>query len=690
MFEIHPPVDGPAISRAQLDELRRTIWQHLGALPPRCDLEVQRIDEVERDDVVREELRYQLEPGEWVTGYVARPRGAKGRLPAMAALHSHGGNYAVGKGEIFATCPPDPAREFYGWGYELARRGYVVICQDQLCFEDRSWINTRGVSPGALHEHFEGFHRAASGRTLMGKLAYDTSRAIDVLGQRDDVDMERVGVMGHSGGGSQSFVACVYDPRVKAAVLNCGIASAAATIRDTRTASHTSSVPGITQLGDEAAVVAAMAPRAVLITNGSEDWLFPTDGILNTYYRAKQAYEALGIADRIDFGCIAGPHVFAPYVRAVGYDWLDRWLVRTPIDSGEVWYGADRPDPAPLERRRVDVEGLRDLCGRYGARPEPQPRVRKRVDAPVDPPARIEEVRITVDDTPAFDNKRVRLEPPNDVSTYLAGVRQLVDMNDHLDLWVGRPASDEDRKPAALLIHRSVEPFDVGRDEVMGFGGDPAYALGPSLTAQGRVVAAMDLFGHGQRANRQAQRKWPSQPERSFNFPAIHFSRTGTSLLERTIHEIRAVVSWLRERDDVDPDAIDVIGFETGGFAALMTAVLEPAIRSVVAVGGVTTQAAAIDRQIAEHYFLYQPGLLPTGDVDGALSLLAPRPCCLIHFEDDSRWPCEGAETIIGAMKPSYERAGRSDALSVCRMPGEPAMDSALTAQILEWLEARR
>ena len=688
MFEIINREDLPPIDRRQLDALRRNIWKRLGELPPRCDLQVQKVDEIQLDDIVREELRYQLEPGEWVKGYVARPVDVTGPLPGVVALHSHGGNYPVGKGEIFLTCDPDPGREFYGWGYELARRGYVVICQDQLCFEDRSWVNTRGISPGGLHEQFESFSRAAAGRTLMGKLAYDTSRAVDVLGARDDVDVQRIGVMGHSGGGSQSFVACAYDPRVTVAVLNCGIASATASIRDTRTSSLTSLVPGVTQFGDLAAVVAAMAPRAVLIVNGSEDWLFPTDGILNTYYRAKQAYGALDIEDRIDFGCIAGPHLFMPHIRAVGYDWLDRWLKHTPIEPGEIWYRDECPDPAPIKNTKVDLKGLRLLCGNYGdGPPEPEPKDRLHLETPGGANGVLQEIRITIDESHHFHNKRAVLEPPNKANEYVANIRQMVDKTDYLDLWVSRPAgTGGGRRPAVLLLHRSVAPYDMGRDEVMGLGGDAAYGIGPELIGRGRVVAAMDLFGHGQRADRMAQRRWKNQPQRSFSFPAIHFIGTGTSLLERTIHEIRSVLAYLQHRDDVDPDCIDVIGFETGGFAALMAAVLEPAVRSVVAVGGVTTQAAAINSQLPEHYFLYQPNLLPNGDVDGALSLLAPRPCHLVCFEDDPDWPREGAEKVVRAMEQAYERTGQSGALTVQWMTGGPKMDPSLAATIFDWL----
>jgi pimeloyl-ACP methyl ester carboxylesterase len=168
--------------------------------------------------------------------------------------------------------------------------------------------------------------------------------------------------------------------------------------------------------------------------------------------------------------------------------------------------------------------------------------------------------------------------------------------------------------------------------------------------------------------------------------PAVRYIDAGTSLLERTVHEIRCVVSYLKSRDDVDGDRIDLVGFGTGGFVALMAAALEPAVRSVVAVGGVTTQQAAIEAELFDHYFLYQPGLAPVGDVGAALSLLAPRPCRMILFDDDLQWPRRGAEDVQRVMQAAYAKAGGSEHFELCSVAGEPAMDDQLTDKIVQWL----
>ena len=689
MIELSAPPSQPHITKADLDAWRRDLWKRFGGFPERCDLNVEKLEEVEVGEFIREKLRYQLEKGEWVESYLARPKNITHPLPAILALHSHGVNYPIGKAEIFATCDPDPGRKFYGWGYELVKRGYVVIAQDQLAFESRSWIQELGLKAAGLDERFEGFRRLAEGRTLMGKLGYDTSRAVDVLAQRDDVDPDKIGAIGHSGGGSQSYTAMLYDPRIIAGVFNCGIASGAASIRDFKSGSLTSLLPGLAYIGDKALAVATMVPRAVMIVNGSEDRLFSLDGVMNTYYRAKKAYLSLGVKDRIELTMPEGPHVFHEEIREHGYRWLDRWLKETPIQSDEIWYREERPDPAEVKAVKITVDGFRDLCGRYSDNlPEPEPEQRKKIITEEQKKIKLEEIRIIVEEPTFIHNKRLGLEPPNEPSEYLSNIRCRIEKDHSLDIWVAEPTNaPSSRLPAVILLHHSEHPYDTGRDEVMGLAGNQWYAMGPELAGDGRLVAAMDLYGHATRKNPLHQTQKKPSPERSQIFPANQYIDAGTSLLERSVHEIRCLIAYLKTRDDVDPGRIDIVGFGTGAFVGLTTAVLEPTVRSVVAVSGVTTVDAAIKNKLYHHPFLYQPNIVPSGDLDNAFRYMAPRRCRLICFEGDDHWPAEGARRVIDTMRAAYGEKGNSDALDVQWLKGKPGSGDTVYSQIVSFLD---
>ena len=108
--------------------------------------------------------------------------------------------------------------------------------------------------------------------------------------------------------------------------------------------------------------------------------------------------------------------------------------------------------------------------------------------------------------------------------------------------------------------------------------------------------------------------------------------------------------------------------------------------RSVLAVGGISTQPAAIERQHPDHFFLYQPGLQAAGDVGAALGHLAPRRCKLVSFEEDADWPIEGARQVARAMEEAYEAAGKAEALTVEFLKGSGPTE-ALRGEMVSWLE---
>lgn len=690
MLEVLTEEALPEITRPELDKLRKELWQRLGGLPERCNLGLEKIEEVDLGDLVREVVRYQVEPGEWVVSYILRPKKIDKPLPGILALHEHGGKYECGKlepADLYTDDIWNTPPSALGWGLELARRGYLLICPDQLCHESRNFKHVSGFAGGAKHEQFEALSRLAQGKTLVGKNAYDISRALDVLVSRPDVHSERIGVMGHSGGGTNSYLACMYDPRITAAVINCGISSGLNRIDLARGSGATGTVPEIIMLGDKASGAALMAPRAVLFFNGSEDWIMPIEGILNTYYRAKKAYYALGVPERLELAIAEGPHLFGPKRRQQGYDWFDRWLKETPINPSDVWYRNERPDPSPVTKKQLDMEGLKRSCGGYLKEiPEANPSSIRHIQTESSGPAKLEEVRITVERTVNFNHHTKQLDRPGVAGEYLASARSRVEPNGWIDLWIRRPDGNSKRKrPAVIILHRDEPPCENGRDEVMGLAGDESFALAPAVTQRGALAVAMDLPGYGSRQNQIYARKYKG-PRSFVNTTAFSYIAAGTSILARGVHDVRCVVNYLRSRDDVDPERIDLVGFGSGGFLGLFAAMLTEGIRSVAAIGGVTTQAAAIAKLDPDRIFLYEPCLLPAGDVPAALKLLAPKRCKLICFEGDPDWPANGARAVAKAMKGAYAVAGEDHSLSVQWVTGQPNISAELQASILDWL----
>jgi hypothetical protein len=135
--ELAPPFAAPA-SRKQWEtkrkEIRSHAWQLLGKLPARPkQLKVQKLSREERDGYVVEKFQFDNEAGAIVPGYLLLPRNAKKRGPAVLYCHWHGGEYDIGKEELFQAAhtpePPGPA---------FAKRGFVVLGIDAYCFGERN------------------------------------------------------------------------------------------------------------------------------------------------------------------------------------------------------------------------------------------------------------------------------------------------------------------------------------------------------------------------------------------------------------------------------------------------------------------------------------------------------------------------------------------------------------------------
>jgi dienelactone hydrolase len=309
-----PGSSGPDLDRARL--LR--MLGDTPAAPPA--LAPERLEQVDLGDVVREKVTYAVEPGERVPAFVFVPKDGAGRHPAILCHHQHAGEFHVGKdGPAGLGSTPD---QYYA--IELARRGYVTIVADALCFGERQ--DPKGKLKKGEYERFEALHRLTEGKTLQGKYVWDARRALDYLETRAEVDPSRIGMIGHSLGGQETLFTTALDTRIKAAVSSCGFGSLRTLERDRILHNFALFVPELAEHGDYGAVLALIAPRPFLVAARSEDPIFPMDGIEETVAGGRVAYAAADAADRLGTFYEPGPHQFSPAMREAAYAWLDRWL----------------------------------------------------------------------------------------------------------------------------------------------------------------------------------------------------------------------------------------------------------------------------------------------------------------------------------------------------------------------------
>ena len=322
---------------------RDAILDCLGQFPPPVAVNWAAEGREERNGVEYTRITYDLAPAppllpggdrERVAAWLLRPLDAgraataqAGRLAGVLAVHPHAGQYHLGKSETAGlTGNPD-----WQYGLELARRGYVVLCPDLLGFEDRRPPEEmRAAHSGALedraYELWLGKVLAVQGSSLQARYVSDLSRALDVLAAQPGVDPDRLGCLGHSGGGQETLWLAWYDRRVKAAVSAGGVSLLSLIIANSINHMMAMWVPRLLTVCDLDAVVAGIAPRACLLTHGETDPIFPLDGVRRIAAVAEAAYRDQGVADRFALRTFPVGHLFPPDMRETAYEWLDRWL----------------------------------------------------------------------------------------------------------------------------------------------------------------------------------------------------------------------------------------------------------------------------------------------------------------------------------------------------------------------------
>ncbi len=302
----------PGAWQASLGERREQWLEMLGLspLPERTPLEATVTGVLERGDYVVEKIHFQSLPGAHVAGNLYRPAKVEGRLPAVLYLCGHS------KGKVNPPYQANPR-----W---FGQHGYVALVLDPVQLGE-----CQGMHHGTYRE--ERWDWPSRGYTPAGTEVWNAMRALDYLQGRDDVDGERMGVTGLSGGGAMSWFLGAADERVKVVVPVCQSGSIERMAVDRATDGHCDCAfwinyhrwcwPDIGSL---------IAPRAFMIASGSEDVLWRPAGYREVAHRIRHQYAALGVPEQFELVEDLSPHGYTPKLRQAIFTFFNTHLKGDP------------------------------------------------------------------------------------------------------------------------------------------------------------------------------------------------------------------------------------------------------------------------------------------------------------------------------------------------------------------------
>ncbi len=307
------------------------------------------------DGITGEVLYWSVGYGPRTEAYLMKPADATGKLPAVLALHDHGGFKWFGKDKI-ANGPDgiaDPIlepffRDYYGsraWVNALVKEGFVVLVHDTFLWGSRKfpWEIVSGQTAvdnpnlactieeynlaAGNHEHVIEKYCNLLGTTMAGVVSHEDRIALNYLLSREEVDLGKVACMGLSGGGNRSCLLTATHDGLAAAVV-VGLMSTYEGLLDHNVSTHTWMLfpSGWSQHGDWPDIAACRAPRPLLVQYDKEDTLFTPEGMRAAHEKLQMLYTSVHAAENYTGQFYPGPHKFDEEMQTAAFDWLKEVL----------------------------------------------------------------------------------------------------------------------------------------------------------------------------------------------------------------------------------------------------------------------------------------------------------------------------------------------------------------------------
>jgi hypothetical protein len=296
-------------------EYRRELQEMLGLwpMPERTDLKPIVTGRITNDEFIVEKIYFQASPTLYCTANLFLPKNLS--QPAPTILYECGHWRLVTNGISYGN-----KAVYERDGAWFARNGYVCLVLDTLLAGEIQGIHTGTRDHGLWRWNSRGY-------TPAGVEAWFGIRALDYLCTRPEVDTNRFGITGHSGGGAYSWTVTALDDRIKVAAPLAGMADIQSHIGDGVIDSHCDCNFFInTYRWDFPQVAALAAPRPLLIGGTDRDQLFHLDSTLRIYEKVKRIYQLNGVATNLALTIAPGPHDETPELQLAVLRWFNRFL----------------------------------------------------------------------------------------------------------------------------------------------------------------------------------------------------------------------------------------------------------------------------------------------------------------------------------------------------------------------------
>jgi cephalosporin-C deacetylase-like acetyl esterase len=613
------------------EELRQKFLRMIGPLPEPTPLRARVTGELEQDGYRVEKLLFESRPDFPVTANLYLPETGDGRVPGILFPCGH----AV-EGKAHPT--------YQAACQGLVRYGFAVLVYDPVGQGERSMYvdpNTgEDTLPRGTAQHgVDGNRCTLLGTSLATWRVWDGIRALDYLTSRPEIDPERIGCTGNSGGGTLTTYLCAVDERIRVAVPGCYITTFGHRFRSRVAADPEQNlIPTIREGIDHFEMLALFAPRPLLIAAATQDF-FPIEGTRETYNALRTLYESLGVPDRVALAEVDAPHGFSRPLREEMYGWMTRWLRQ---DGREMRRGAltePEIEPESEESLWCTPKGqvlvapgsetvFRLTCAEAAQRRPPPPSFTAHREGPQFQ----EDVRETVRRLAALRDPALELLERGELRP--GGTAEL--------RYRVEPGSEV---PATLLL-----PREPARRVVLWIAEEGRQAAGERVRAAARVAAVLAIDPRGMGETRPPGAADDPEYYGAFGpeYDLTYLSfMLGRPLVGLRLMDVLGAIRLLREMPETKELPITLHGTGMGGVLAVMAGALTPEVGTIEMEGALLSYRAYLrSAKPAQHVNVVLPGAEATCDLPAIAGAIAPRAFALMSPVDAAGHPASLEATV--------------------------------------------
>jgi dienelactone hydrolase len=260
----------------------------------------------------REKVVFDSRPGVSVLAYVLIPDKVKTPAPAVICVPGHGRGVddIVGIDEKGRDRTDKAAAGYaHDFAIQVVEAGLVAVAIEPMAFGCRRDAITarKGLASYACQPVAGG--ALLVGQTMIGWRVRDVMRTIDYIATRSELDSNRVGCMGISGGGTATLFSAALEPRIRVAMVS-GYLN---TFRDSvGSLSHCidNYVPGILNWAEMYDLAGLIAPRPLFVESGEKDSIFPIKASIESFGKVREMYRVFGADELIEQEVFPDEHSF--------------------------------------------------------------------------------------------------------------------------------------------------------------------------------------------------------------------------------------------------------------------------------------------------------------------------------------------------------------------------------------------